>query len=69
MFQGEAYAGDTLKIEVAAGEPTRSGFRLFYRINRPADSQNIALSETGMVCYDYKSGKIKPLPEAVKTIF
>jgi len=69
MFQGEAYAGDNLKIEVAAGEPTRSGFRLFYRINRPADSQNIALSETGMVCYDYKTGKIKPLPEAVKTIF
>ncbi len=69
MFQGEAYAGDTLKFEVAAGEPTRSGFRLFFRISRPADSQNIALTETGMVCYDYSTGKIKPLPEAVKRIF
>ena len=69
MFQGEAYAGDTLKMEVAAGEPTRSGFRLFHRISRPADSQNIALTETSMVCYDYKAGKIKPLPEALKAIF
>ena len=69
MFQSEAYAGDTLKIEVAAGGVTRSGFRLFYRVSRPADSQKIALSETGMVCYDYTTGKIKPLPEAVKRIF
>jgi len=69
MFQGEAFAGDTLKIEVAAGEPTPNGFRLFYRISRPADGQNIALTETGMVFYDYTTGKIKPLPEAVKIIF
>jgi acyl-CoA thioesterase FadM len=67
-FQGEALAGDVLKIEVAAWEPTRSGFRLFYRIIRPADARSIALVETGMVCFDYKTGKIQPLPEAVRTI-
>lgn len=67
-FQGEALAGDVLKIEVAAWEPTRSGFRLFYRIMRPADARSIALVETGMVCFDYKTGKIQPLPDAVRTI-
>lgn len=69
MYQGEAYAGDNLQIDVAAGEPTRSGFRLFYRVIRPADECNIALIETGMVCFDYTAGKIRPLPQPVKRLF
>lgn len=67
-FQGEAYAGDDLKIEVAAGEPTRSGFRLFLRLMRSSDSQPIALVETGMVCFNYDTGKIQPLPNVVRAI-
>jgi len=69
MYQGEAYAGDNLTIDVTAGEPTRSGFRLFYRVIRTGDSHSIALIETGMVCYDYQAGKIRPLPDAVKRFF
>lgn len=68
VYQGEAYAGDILNIDVAAGEPSRSGFRLFYRVTRPCDGKKIALVETGMVCYDYQDKKIKPLPEVVKDI-
>jgi acyl-CoA thioester hydrolase len=68
LYQGEAFAGDVLTIDVAAGEPTKSGFRLFYRVIRPGDGQKIALIETGMVCFDYKAKKIKPLPQAVKDI-
>lgn len=68
VYQGEAYAGDGLNIEVAAGEPSASGFRLFYRLSRSGDGQKIALAETGMVCYDYKAKKIMPLPKIVEAI-
>ena len=68
VFQGEAYAGDVLRLEVAAGEASRSGFRLFYRITRPSDGSPIALAETGMVCFDYQARKICPLPETVRRI-
>ncbi len=68
VFQGEAYAGDVLRFEVAAGEASRSGFRLFYRITRPSDGSRIALAETGMVCFDYQARKICPLPETVRRI-
>jgi len=68
VFQGEAYAGDVLRFEVAAGEASRSGFRIFYRITRPSDGSPIALSETGMVCFDYQARKICPLPETVRRI-
>lgn len=68
IYQGEAYAGDELNIEVAAGEPSKSGFRLFYRLIRASDGQKIALAETGMVCFDYKVKKIVSLPRLVANI-
>ena len=66
VYQAEAYAGDHLEFEVAAAEPTRWGFRIFYRVTRPADGRAIALVENGMACFDYQSRKIATLPSAVK---
>ena len=69
IYQGEAFAGDGLRFEVTVGEVTHSGFRLFYRVTRPADRRAIALAETGMVCFDYTAKKIKPLPDVAKRAF
>ncbi len=69
VYQGEAFAGDLLRFEVAAGEPTRCGFRLFFRITRPADNTPIALVENGMACFDYQSRSVQALPEETGTIF
>lgn len=68
IYQGEAYAGDDLNIAVAAGEPSKSSFRLFYRLTRSSDGQKIAIAETGMVCFDYNAKKIVLLPKVVKDI-
>ena len=68
VYKGEAFAGDRLRFEVAAGEPGTSGFRLFYRISRGPENTPIAMAETGMVCFDYQKRRIQPLPAAVKTI-
>ena len=66
VYQAEAYAGESLVFEVAAGEPSRSGFRIFYRVTRADDDQAIALVENGMACFDYRTRKITTLPAAVK---
>lgn len=68
VFQGEAFAGDTLLFEVAASEPAKKGFRIFYRITRNTDGSAIALVENGIVCFDYHARKIQPLPESVRAI-
>jgi acyl-CoA thioester hydrolase len=68
VYQGEAFAGDILRFEVAAGEPSRSGFRLFYRVTRPKDNAAIALVENGMACLNYKTRKVQRLPEGVRKI-
>jgi acyl-CoA thioesterase FadM len=69
VYLGEAFAGDILRFEIAAGEPTRCGFRLFFRVIRLADEKPIALIENGMVCYNYQTHSIQPLPKTVKHIF
>jgi len=68
VYQGEAFEGDNLQFDVAAGEPGRCGFRLFFRVMRMSDDQSIALVENGMICYHYASKKIQPLPEKVRKI-
>lgn len=68
IYRAEAFAGEVLRFEVAAGEPSRMGFRLFYRVTRPADGAMIALVENGMACFDYQERRVAPLPEAVAAV-
>jgi len=68
VFQGEAFAGDRIRIETTAAEPGGSGFRLFHRLTRTATAKPVALVETGMICFDYRTRRIRPLPEPVRVI-
>lgn len=66
VYQGEAFAGDELRLEVGVAEVGRAGFRLAYRVARTRDDARIALAETGMAAFDYDARRIVPLPEAVR---
>ena len=68
VYRAEAFAGDVLRFEVAACEPGRAGFRLAYRVTRPADGALVALVENGMVTFDYEARRIRPLPPAVAAV-
>ena len=68
IYKGEAFAGDRLVFKVAAGEPSRCGFRLFSSVTRKSDASKIALMETGMTCFNYEDRKIAPLPEEIEQI-
>ena len=65
-YRGEAFAGDELLFETAAGEFGRLGFRLFHRVTRTTDGAVIALVETGMVCFDYEGRRPVAVPDAVR---
>jgi len=65
-YTGEAFLGDVLVFEVAAGEATRRGFRLFFHIFNKENSTTVALIENGLVCFDYTSRKSVTLPDEVR---
>jgi acyl-CoA thioester hydrolase len=68
VYRNEAFAGDRLRIEVAPTAPTGTSFRLAYRVTRRSDGTDVALVETGMVCYDYERRRIVRLPAAVRSV-
>jgi acyl-CoA thioesterase FadM len=66
-FKSELFYPETIVVDVAAGNLTRVGFDLFYRLRREGAEEKknvIALVRTGMICYDYSKKKIASLPDA-----
>jgi acyl-CoA thioester hydrolase len=69
-FKNESFYGDVVEVKLGAGEISRVGFELFYRLfaNRNEENILLAIAKTGMVCYDYDAKKVAAIPEKLKTI-
>lgn len=67
-FKSELFYGETVTVSVAAGEMTRIGFDIYYKLEKQAGEKTItvALAKTGMIFYNYSEKKIAAVPEAVK---
>jgi acyl-CoA thioester hydrolase len=64
-YLNESFYGDVLTVQLAAGDITGAGFELYYLVetNRNGKTINIAKARTGMVCFDYSTRKVIPIPE------
>ena len=67
-FKNELFYGDMIIASVAAGEMSRIGFELIYKLEtfRTANGSDkilIAIAKTGMICYDYEKKKIVSIPQ------
>ena len=69
-FKSESFYGDIVEVKLVAGEISRVGFELYYRLFAKRNDENILLAnaKTGMVCYDYDAKKVAAIPEKLKTI-
>jgi acyl-CoA thioester hydrolase len=67
-FKNELFYGDIVIASVAAGEFSKIGFELYYKLEKAADGRRllVATAKTGMVCYDYDKKKIVPVPEEAR---
>lgn len=70
-FKKELFYGDAVIAEVKAGDISKVGFDLFYKLGvirqMPGDKTIlIATAKTGMICYDYKKKKVVAVPEEGK---
>ncbi|MCW3074869.1 MAG: thioesterase [Flaviaesturariibacter sp.] len=61
-FKNEAFFGDEITAFVGAGEFSRVGFELFYKLVKDEDQAPVAFAKTGMVCFDYTTRKVAPIP-------
>lgn len=66
-FKQEIFYGDHLEVHMVAGDFSRVGFDLYYRMEKSSkDSRVVAVqAKTGMVCFDYSQKKVAALPKGV----
>jgi acyl-CoA thioester hydrolase len=64
-FKKELFYGDEVIASVVAGDFSRIGFDLYYKLEKmgPEGMILVALAKTGMICYDYAKKKIAAVPE------
>lgn len=67
-FKKELYYGDIVIACVTAGEVSKIGFELLYRLEKEVGDKKIliAKAKTEMICYDYEKKKIVAVPEEGK---
>lgn len=67
-FKKELFYGESLLAYVAAGNFSRIGFELYYKLEKitATGKSTVALARTGMICYDYTQKKIVAVPEEAR---
>ena len=63
-YRHPAVLGDTLHIELSAGEIGRSSFEFHYRIVRAQDARLVAEARTTQVSFDFRRNRPARTPEA-----
>ncbi|MCC9041561.1 thioesterase family protein [Myroides sp. M-43] len=66
-YKNETFYGDTLSIQVVAGDFSRVSFDLYYLVQ--TDSKIIAKAKTGMVTFDYQNKTTVSVPEILQNKF
>jgi acyl-CoA thioester hydrolase len=69
VFKSQAFYGDKVKIEVAAGDFSATGCDFFYRLSHVPSGREIARAKTFLVFFDYETQKKLPVPASFKTLF
>lgn len=66
-FKHEMFYGDHLEVSVAAGDFSRAGFDLYYKLEKITGDRRvlIAQAKTGMVCFNYQLRKVVAVPPGV----
>jgi acyl-CoA thioesterase FadM len=64
-FKSELFYPETIRVSVTAGDCSRIGFNLYYKLERTESVGErpllIAVARTAMICYDYERKRIVSL--------
>lgn len=69
-FKQESFYGDTIVVNIYAGEISRVSFELYYQLTTARNNTGILLAnaKTGMICYNYQAKKPVSLNDNMKNI-
>jgi acyl-CoA thioesterase FadM len=62
VYKSESFLGDVLRCRIAASDFSKYGFDLIYVLINDVTQKEVARAKTGIVCFNYDSRKIAPIP-------
>lgn len=62
-YRGEAFFGQTLRVEISLGDFSSKGCDIFYRVTCKDNDTLIAIAKTGIVFMDYATRKLVDVPK------
>lgn len=62
VYRAQAFYGDRLRIQVAAGEFGSRGCDFYYRVSHASGERIVAEAKTGVVCFDFRAQKAVAFP-------
>ncbi|MEA3240389.1 MAG: thioesterase family protein [Pseudomonadota bacterium] len=68
MYLAEVFYGDTLHIEVAVADMSRSGCDFVFRLATGENGREVARVKTGIVFFDYQKRKVVRMPEVFRNL-
>jgi len=69
VYRAQAFYGDRLAIEVAAGDFTSRGCDFYFRISQLPSGREVVHAKTGVVCFDFRVQKVMHMPPAMRKAF
>ncbi len=67
VYKAESFAGDTLRLEVTAGEFSRIGCDLFYRVTNAKTGVEVARAKTAIGFFDYAVRRLTAVPDGFRS--
>lgn len=67
VYRAQAFYGDRLCVEVAAGDFSSRGCDFYYRIRHAEAGHDVVHAKTGVVCFDFRAQKVISMPDAMRT--
>jgi acyl-CoA thioesterase FadM len=68
VYRSEAFQGDVLHFAVGAADFNRYGCDFIFQVTNLESGREVARAKTGVVCYDYPSREVRPMPEALREL-
>ena len=65
VYLAQGHLGEELTVAAGAGEFTRTGCELFFRLTK-ADGSELARVKTGITFFDYAAQKVRAVPEGFR---
>ncbi|NLF38794.1 thioesterase [bacterium] len=69
IYTAQVRYGQTLVIDIGLADPTRVGCDVVFKVSDKASGAEAARAKTGIVFFDYATGRVARMPDSFRELF